>query len=95
MAQEKNNVTTETEELSAEKVNEIFQVRRDKLAALKENGKNPFEEVKYDVTATSAQIVANYKDEDDEIPAEEKTIVSVAGRMMSRRIMGKASLSLR
>ena len=93
MAQEKNNVTTETEELSAEKVNEIFQVRRDKLAALKENGKNPFEEVKYDVTATSAQIVANYKDEDDEIPAEEKTIVSVAGRMMSRRIMGKASFA--
>jgi lysyl-tRNA synthetase class 2 len=63
MAQEKTNVTNETEELSAEKVNEIFQVRRDKLAALKENGKNPFEEVKYDVTATSAQIVAEYKDE--------------------------------
>ena len=93
MAQEKTNVTNETEELSAEKVNEIFQVRRDKLAALKENGKNPFEEVKYDVTATSAQIVAEYKDENDEIPAEEKTIVSVAGRMMSRRIMGKASFA--
>ena len=71
MAQEKTNVTNETEELSAEKVNEIFQVRRDKLAALKENGKNPFEEVKYDVTATSAQIVAEYKDENDEISEED------------------------
>ena len=59
MAQEKTNVTNETEELSAEKVNEIFQVRRDKLATLKETGKNPFEEVKYDVTATSAQIVCS------------------------------------
>ena len=93
MAQEKTNVTNETEELSAEKVNEIFQVRRDKLTALKESGKNPFEEVKYDVSATSAQIVREYKDENEEIPAEEKEIVSIAGRMMSRRIMGKASFA--
>ena len=41
-------------------VSEQAQVRRDKLAALKENGKNPFEEVKYDVTATSKEIVANW-----------------------------------
>jgi len=93
MAEEKTKVTNETEELTAEKVNEIFQVRRDKLAALKESGKNPFEEVKYDVTAASAGIVAEYKDENDEIPAEEKPIVSIAGRMMSRRIMGKASFA--
>ena len=93
MAEEKTKVNNETEELSAEKVNEIFQVRRDKLKTLKDTGKNPFEEVKYDVTVTSAQIVAGYQDSDDEIPAEEKTIHSIAGRMMSRRIMGKASFA--
>ena len=93
MAAEKTKVTNETEELSAEKVNEIFQVRRDKLAALKEAGKDPFAEVKYDVSATSAQIVAGYQDENEEIPAEEKEILSIAGRMMSRRIMGKASFA--
>ena len=93
MAEEKTKVNNEAEELSAEKVNEIFQVRRDKLKTLKDTGKNPFEEVKYDVTVTSAQIVAGYQDSDDEIPAEEKTIHSIAGRMMSRRIMGKASFA--
>ena len=93
MAEEKSKVNNETEELSAEKVNEIFQIRRDKLKTLKETGKNPFEEVKYDVTATSASIVANYQESDDEIPAEEKVVLSIAGRMMSRRIMGKASFA--
>ena len=93
MAAEKTKVNNEAEELTAEKVNEIFQIRRDKLKNLKETGKNPFEEVKYDVSATSAQIVAGYSDADDEIPAEEKVIHSIAGRMMSRRIMGKASFA--
>ena len=54
MAAEKTKVNNEAEELTAEKVNEIFQIRRDKLKNLKETGKNPFEEVKYDVSATSA-----------------------------------------
>jgi len=93
MAEAKSKLNNETEELTAEKVNEIFQVRRDKLKTLKDTGKNPFEEVKYDVTATSAQIVADYQDSDDEIPAEEKKIHAIAGRMMSRRIMGKASFA--
>ena len=93
MSQEKMNVQNEAEEMTAEKVSEILQIRRDKLSALKESGRDPFEEVKYDVTATSKEIVANYKDEDDEVPAEEKTLQRIAGRMMSRRIMGKASFA--
>ena len=78
-----NNVT---EEMTEEKLSEILQIRRDKLSALKEAGKDPFEIVKYDVTANSAEIFANF----EEMEGKE---VSVAGRMMSRRIMGKASFA--
>ncbi len=61
-----------------------LQVRRDKLATLCENQKNPFVETKYDVTALATDILANFED------YENKT-VALAGRMMSRRVMGKAS----
>lgn len=65
-------------------LNEILRVRREKLAALKEAGNDPFEITKYDFTHDSADI----KNRFDEL--EGKT-VSVAGRIISRRIMGKAS----
>lgn len=65
-------------------INEILRVRREKLAALKESGNDPFEITKYDFTDDSADI----KNRFDEL--EGKT-VSVAGRIISRRIMGKAS----
>ena len=61
-----------------------LQVRRDKLAALMESGKNPFTVTKFDVTATAPEILGNFEE------FEEKT-VRLAGRMMSRRVMGKAS----
>lgn len=64
-------------------LNEIMKVRRDKLANLVESGNNPFEITKYEVTAVSADI------KKDESYLDKK--VSVAGRIMSRRIMGKAS----
>ncbi len=82
----KEAVNNVTEEITQEKLSEILQVRRDKLAALKEAGKDPFEIVKYDVTANSAEIFANFE-------AMEGKEVSVAGRMMSRRVMGKASFA--
>ena len=82
----KDAVNNVTEEMTQEKLSEILQVRRDKLAALKEAGKDPFEIVKYDVTANSAEIFANFE-------AMEGKEVSVAGRMMSRRVMGKASFA--
>ncbi len=80
-----NNVNV-TEEMTEEKMSEILKVRRDKLAALKEAGKDPFEIVKYDVTANSAEIFGDFE-------GFEGKEVSVAGRMMSRRVMGKASFA--
>ena len=59
-------------------------VRREKLAALVEAGQDPFVITKYDVTATSAEILADFD-------AYENKTVSLGGRMMSRRVMGKAS----
>ena len=74
-----NNVTAPEQSL-----NEILQVRRDKLAELKENGNDPFEITKYDFDSYSSDIKADYDKFDG------KT-VRIAGRMMSRRVMGKAS----
>ena len=65
-------------------LNEILRVRREKLAALQEQGKDPFTITKYDVTGDSLAIKNEYTE------GEEKTY-KVAGRIMSRRIMGKAS----
>ena len=93
MAEETMGLQNGAEEMTQEKLGELLQIRRDKLTALKEAGCDPFTEVKYDVTATSKSIVANFKDEDAEIPAEEKPLIAIAGRMMSRRIMGKASFA--
>ncbi len=63
---------------------QLLKVRREKLAQLMEEGKNPFEIMKYDVSHHSQEV----KDSFDEL--EEKS-VSVAGRLMSKRVMGKAS----
>lgn len=65
-------------------INQLRKVRREKLADLQANGKNPFEITKYDATHHSQEI----KDRFDEL---EGTEVSVAGRVMSKRVMGKAS----
>ena len=65
-------------------INQLRAVRREKLAALQQEGKDPFQIVKYDVTHHSQDV----KDGFEEL--EGKT-VSVAGRMMSKRVMGKAS----
>ncbi len=76
-----NNVVKETGEKD---LAELLKVRRDKLAALKENGQDPFKITKYDVTALS-------KDIKDNVDSFEGKTVAVAGRILSRRIMGKAS----
>ena len=65
-------------------INQLLKVRRDKLKELQENGKDPFVITKYDVTHHSQEI----KDRFDELEGQ---IVSVAGRVMSKRVMGKAS----
>ena len=65
-------------------------VRREKLANLVAEGNDPYTITKYDVTADSASLIANYVDSEDPSQGE---IVRIAGRLLSRRIMGKASFS--
>lgn len=65
-------------------INQLLKVRREKLAALCENGKNPFEIMKYDVSHHSMEIKDNFE-------TLKGQRVSVAGRIMSKRVMGKAS----
>ena len=69
---------------SQQDINELIKIRRNKLADLQANGKDPFKITKYDVTAHSEDI----KDAYDEYDGKE---VCVAGRIMSKRVMGKAS----
>ena len=78
MAGEKNNP------VSWQDVNQLAQVRRDKLAELQRSGKDPFAIVRYEQTHHSAEILSAFD-------ALEGQTVSVAGRMMSKRVMGKAS----
>ena len=79
-----NNVQNSTNELV---------VRREKLAALVEAGKNPFEITKYDVSATSTEAIAEFAKREGELAEGEEITVRVAGRMVARRIMGKASFA--
>ncbi len=65
-------------------LNQLLQVRYDKLHELQENGKDPFVITKYDVTSHSTDIVENFD-------TMEGKPVSIAGRMMFKRVMGKAS----
>ena len=81
MQENVNNVENVSEEVE---LSEILQIRRDKLAALCEAGNNPFEKVKYDVDTYTVDIVEKFEE------YEGKT-VKIAGRLMSRRDMGKAN----
>ena len=65
-------------------INQLLKVRREKLAELQENGQNPFEIMKYDVSHHSAEIKDNFESLEDQE-------VTVAGRIMQKRVMGKAS----
>lgn len=65
-------------------INQLLKVRREKLAALQENDKDPFKITKYDVTHHSLEIK-------DGFGSLEGQSVSIAGRVMSKRVMGKAS----
>ena len=74
----------EAEELSEEELTEQRQIRRQKLKDLQAAGRNPFLHEKWDVNAYSQQIKDNF----DEMEGKE---VSMAGRIMAKRVMGKAS----
>ena len=79
-------VTTINQAQEEEQLFEQAKIRREKLAKLVSEGKNPYEKVKYPVDTDSATIKANFE-------AYEGKTVTLAGRMMSRRVMGKASFS--
>lgn len=81
---ENQNVNTEPEELTAEQLDEQHRVRLEKLAALRAAGKDPYTITKFPVTISNKEI----RDRFDEL---ENTEVAIAGRLMTRRIMGKAS----
>ena len=70
-----------------------LEIRREKLAALCAAGKNPFEITKYDTTHTAMLAISEYESRESSLAEGETITVKVAGRMVSRRIMGKASFA--
>ena len=79
-----------------ENVSELIKVRYDKLAGLQEKGKDPFKETKFDVTAHSETAKKDFEALEatgtlEEHEMSERTYLSVAGRIMAKRDMGKAS----
>ena len=81
---EQQNNTTVQQGAEVQDINEIIAVRRQKLEDLRAQGNDPYEQVKYEVSATAKDIFTNYQD-------FEGKEVSLAGRIMSKRVMGKAS----
>ncbi len=87
MANNENNsapVLNQTSELA---------VRREKLNALYESGNNPFAITKYDITTTSRDAVDLFSEKESSLSEDEKLSVRLAGRIVGRRIMGKASFA--
>ncbi len=83
MSEQNNNIP---QEQAQQELSEQNRIRLEKLNALIEAGKNPYEVMKYDRSHLSSEILANFD-------ALENQTVSIAGRMMSRRVMGKASFA--
>ena len=84
MAEE--NIPVVEKEITEAELSELLQIRRDKLKSLQDAGMDPFEKVRFDQQYYSADILNNYDELEDKV-------VSLAGRMMSKRIMGKASFA--
>ena len=78
-------------------INQLLKVRREKLADLQEKGKDPFQITKYEVTHHSQEIKDNFDklecghDEEGKLIRDDSKLVSIAGRIMLKRVMGKAS----
>ena len=89
MAEVVNNENVALEE----DLSEQMIIRREKLKGLQDEGKNPFEITKYDVTHLSLDAVKLFEQKEPTLAEGEEITVRVAGRMMSRRIMGKASFA--
>ena len=83
-SEQKGTANTAAQDIPAADTKQLLKVRREKLAQLQEEGHNPFEITKYDVTRHSQEIRDNFTQ-------LEGKQVRIAGRMMSKRVMGKAS----
>ncbi len=79
-----NNQGQQNQAAQEQDIHQLLKVRREKLANLQEAGKDPFQITKYDVTHHSQEIKDNFE-------ALEGKTVSIAGRIMQKRVMGKAS----
>ncbi len=97
MAEEKNQKKGQAPQ---QDLNQLLKVRREKLAELQEAGQDPFVITKYDVTCHTAEAKEAFDakwpkpaegEEAPEIPEEDRLNISIAGRLMSKRVMGKAS----
>ena len=77
------NQNNQNQEIEVDE-NHLIQIRKDKLKELQEQGKNPFEITKYNRTNSAGEIKANYE-------KFEQKDVSIAGRIIAKRIMVKAS----
>ncbi len=75
-----------SENMTEKELSEVLQVRRDKLKNLCDAGQNPFEITKFDFTAYSADVIGSFED-------GQEITVKLAGRLMSKRVMGKASFA--
>lgn len=84
MSESKDDIRSDTE--VQEDLNEILKIRRDKLTQLRELGKDPFKIAKYDPTHYSEDIVENFDQVDG-------SLVKIAGRIMTKRVMGRASFA--
>lgn len=100
MAEQNGQANQPNKQEKVQDLNQLLKVRREKLAELQEAGKDPFQITKYDVTYHTAEAKAEFESkfpkpaEGEEIPElkeEDKIYVSIAGRLMSKRVMGKAS----
>ena len=84
MSEQQNQGQQKQKQAQQPDINQLLKVRREKLAELQEGGNNPFEIMKYDVSHHSAEIKDNFEKLEDQE-------VTVAGRIMQKRVMGKAS----
>ena len=93
MAQNQNNQSAPQQDIS-----QLEKVRREKLAQLQAEGKDPFQITKYDQTHHTKEILDHFDEfagelDEEENYVKEPTEVSIAGRMLFKRVMGKASFA--
>ena len=81
---QQNNQQSKNNQKQEQDINQLLKIKREKLAMLQKAGKDPFQITKFDVTAHSRDIKENFEQ-------MEGKIVSIAGRIMQKRVMGKAS----